>query len=87
MTSEHRQDLFEILEDRYNLKSTLVTTQIPPPEWHNRNGDPTLADAILDRLVHGAYTLELKGESMREKTKGEDDHSGRLLACPPVGGN
>ena len=68
MTSEHRQDLFEILEDRYNLKATLITTQIPLPEWHNRIGDATLADAILDRLVHGAYTIEMRGESMR-KTK------------------
>lgn len=65
MTSEHRQDLFEILDDRYNLKSTLVTSQIPPPQWHDRIGDLTLADSILDRLVHGAYTIEMKGESMR----------------------
>ena len=63
MTSEHRQDLFEIFEDRYNLKATLVTSQIPLPEWHDRIGDAT-----LDRLVHGAYTIEMKGESMR-KTK------------------
>ncbi len=66
MTSEHRQDLFEILEDRHNLRSTILTSQIRRPEWHDRIGDPTLADAILDRLVHGAYTLELKGESMRK---------------------
>ncbi len=66
MTSEHRQDLFEILEDRYNVRATLVTSQIPLPEWHNRIGDPTLADAILDRLVHGAYTIEMKGEVRHE---------------------
>ena len=65
---EQRQDLFEILEDRHNLRSTIITSQIPRQEWHERIGEPSLADAILDRLVHGAYTLELKGESMR-KTK------------------
>ena len=68
ITAEQRQDLFEILEDRHNLHSTIITSQIPQKEWHDRIGEPSLADAILDRLVHGAYTLELKGESMR-KTK------------------
>ena len=66
ITPEQRQDLFEILEDRHNLHATIITSQIPRPEWHGRIGDPTLADAILDRLVHGAYTLDLKGESMRK---------------------
>lgn len=61
MTSEHRQDLFEILDDRYNFKSTLVTSQIPPPQWHERIGT-SLAASILDRLVHGACTIEMKGE-------------------------
>ena len=68
ITPEQRQDLFEILEDRHNLHSTIITSQIPQKEWHDRIGEPSLADAILDRLVHGAYILELKGESMR-KTK------------------
>ena len=67
LTSEQRQDLFEIMEDRHNLRSTIVTSQVPLAEWHDRIGDPTLADAILDRLVHGAYTVEMKGESMRKQ--------------------
>lgn len=67
LTSEQRQDLFEIMEDRHNLRSTIVTSQLPLAEWHDRIGDPTLADAILDRLVHGAYTVEMKGESMRKQ--------------------
>lgn len=67
LTSEQRQDLFEIMEDRHNLRSTIVTSQIPLDEWHDRIGDPTLADAILDRLLHGAYTVEMKGESMRKQ--------------------
>jgi DNA replication protein DnaC len=69
LNDEHRHDLLEILEDRYALRSTLVTSQYPIERWHDVIGDPTLADAILDRLVHNAYKLELKGESMRKKPK------------------
>jgi DNA replication protein DnaC len=61
-----RRDLLEILDDRHNRKSTLVTSQLPVDKWHDYIGDPTLADAILDRLVHNAYRLNLKGESMRK---------------------
>ena len=61
-----RRDLLEILDDRHNRKSTLVTSQLPIPKWHDYIAEPTLADAILDRLVHNAYRLELKGESMRK---------------------
>lgn len=68
MNDEIRRDLLEILDDRHNLKSTLVTSQLPVDKWHDHIGEPTLADAILDRLVHNAYRLNLKGESMR-KTK------------------
>lgn len=60
-----RRDLLEILEDRYGNRSTLVTSQLPVDTWHEVIGDPTLADAILDRLVHSAYRLALDGESMR----------------------
>ncbi len=67
LTDEHRRDLLEILEDRYGLHSTLVTSQFPVEQWHDLIGDPTLADAILDRLVHNAYKLTLKGESMRKR--------------------
>lgn len=64
---EQRHDLLEILEDRHGLKSTLVTSQLPIDHWHEQIGDPTLADAILDRLVHSAHKIKLKGESMRKK--------------------
>ena len=67
MTDESRRDLLEILEDRNSLSSTLVTSQFPVDTWHEVIGDPTLADAILDRLVHSAYKIELKGKSMRKK--------------------
>ncbi len=64
---EQRHDLLEILEDRHGLRSTLITSQLPVKHWHEIIGDPTLADAILDRLVHNAYKLVLEGESMRKK--------------------
>lgn len=64
---EHRHDLLEILEDRHGLRSTLITSQVPVKHWHEIIADPTLADAILDRIVHNAYKLELDGDSMRKK--------------------
>lgn len=67
MTDENRHDLLEILEDRHSINSTLVTSQFPVDKWHDLIGDPTLADAILDRLIHSAYKIELKGGSMRKK--------------------
>lgn len=67
MTAENRRDLLEILDDRYEKKSTLITSQLPVEKWHRYLEDPTLADAILDRVVHNAYRIELKGESMRKR--------------------
>jgi len=64
---EQNHDLLEILEDRHSLKSTLITSQFPIDHWHEIIADPTLADAILDRLVHNAYRINLKGDSMRKK--------------------
>jgi DNA replication protein DnaC len=64
---EQRHDILEILEDRHGLRSTMVTSQLPVKHWHEIIADPTLADAILDRLVHNAYKLILKGDSMRKK--------------------
>jgi len=64
-----RRDILEILEDRHKVRSTLVTSQLPVQNWHEAVGDQTLADAILDRLVHNAYKINLKGESMRKKLK------------------
>lgn len=66
-TDEQRRDLLEILDDRCERRSTLVTSQLPVAHWHEALGDPTLADAILDRLVHRAYKLELRGESLRKR--------------------
>lgn len=67
LTDEERRDLFELLEDRYERRSTLVAAQLPLEHWHDIIGDPTLADAILDRLIHNAHTISLKGESMRKR--------------------
>jgi DNA replication protein DnaC len=61
-----QRDVLEILDDRFNRRSTLVTSQLPVSHWHTYLGQATLADAILDRLVHNAYKIELKGESMRK---------------------
>lgn len=65
--NEQRRDLLEVLEDRHGLRSTLVTSQLPQESWHEYLGDPTLADAILDRLIHNAHRLALRGESLRKK--------------------
>lgn len=67
LTDEQRRDLFEIAEDRYQRRATLITAQLPVKHWHETIGDPTLADAILDRIIHNAHTITLKGESMRKK--------------------
>ena len=77
LSAENRRDLLEIIEDRHGLSSTIVTSQLPVENWHAVIGDPTLADAILDRLVHNAYQLNLKGESMR-KTRGPFTQSDQL---------
>jgi DNA replication protein DnaC len=69
LTEEQRRDMLEILEDRHELRSTVVTSQVPVDKWHPVIGDPTLADAILDRLIHNAYKLVLKGDSLRKKSK------------------
>jgi DNA replication protein DnaC len=65
VTAAQARDLVEVLEDRYMRRSTLVATQVPVVEWHAKLGDPDLGDAILDRLVHNAHRLELRGESQR----------------------
>ena len=68
LNAAQRRDLMEIVEDRYEAGSTLITSQLPMDAWHDVIGEPTFADAILDRLVHNAYRVELDGQSMR-KTK------------------
>ena len=66
MTPAACRELLELLEDRHDRYSTIVTSQLPVTAWHDYLADPTVADAILDRLVHNAYQLNLKGESMRK---------------------
>ena len=67
LSDETVRDLLEILDDRYDKKSTLITSQLPIDQWHAYLGDRTVADAILDRLVHNSYRIQLKGESMRKR--------------------
>jgi DNA replication protein DnaC len=69
LADEQRRDLLEIIEDRHGRKSTIVASQFPVETWHESIGNPTLADAILDRIVHNAYRITLKGDSMRKKTR------------------
>ncbi len=69
-------DLLEVIEDRGGLRSTIVTSRLPVGHWHEALGEPTVADAILDRLVHNAYGLELKGDSSRRTVKAPDDPAG-----------
>lgn len=62
-----QRDLLELLDDRHQARSTIATSQLPIENWHEAMADPTLADAILDRLIHNAHRIEMKGESMRKK--------------------
>jgi len=64
---QERRDLLEVLEDRYGQRSTLITSQLPPTKWHDHLGDPTVADAICDRLLHNAHRIALKGPSRRKE--------------------
>jgi DNA replication protein DnaC len=66
LTADHRRDLLEIMDDRHGRKATIITSQLPLKLWHETINDGTLADAILDRLMHNSYRVELKGESMRK---------------------
>jgi DNA replication protein DnaC len=67
MTESERRDLLEVVEDRYGRLSTIITSQLPTKSWHESLGDPTMADAICDRLVHNAHVIALRGGSMRKK--------------------
>jgi DNA replication protein DnaC len=70
MSAQERRDLLEVVEDRHGLASTIVAAQLPIEHWHENIRDPTIADAVLDRLVHNAYKINLKGESMRKLRSG-----------------
>lgn len=67
LDQEQQRDLLEITDDRHQRKSTIITSQLPIKHWHDSLGEPTIADAILDRLIHNAYKIELKGESLRKE--------------------
>lgn len=69
LDTENRLNLMEIIEDRHGRKSTIITSQLPVNQWHEVIAEPTIADAILDRIVHTAHRMELKGSSMRKKLK------------------
>ena len=77
LKDSERRDFLEICDDRYQRRSMILTSQMPVAHWHEQIGDPTIADSILDRLIHNAYRLELKGESMRKKhtSKAEKENS------------
>ena len=66
MADSERRDLLEVIEDRQGLTSTIIVSQVPIENWHDNIGDPTIADAILDRLIHNAHRINLKGDSMRK---------------------
>jgi DNA replication protein DnaC len=67
LNENERREVWEICEDRYQTRSTILTSQLPVSRWHEQIGDPTIADGILDRLVHNAHRIEMRGESMRKK--------------------
>jgi DNA replication protein DnaC len=71
LAETERRDFLEICEDRYQLRSMILTSQVPVKRWHEQIGDPTLADSILDRLVHNAHQIELKGNSARKELDGK----------------
>ncbi|MGY3619352.1 DNA replication protein DnaC [Bradyrhizobium sp. USDA 10063] len=67
LTGDQRRDLLEIVDDRYDKGSLLITSQVPVSQWHDVIADPTLGDAILDRILHNAHRIELKGDSLRRR--------------------
>jgi DNA replication protein DnaC len=69
LSDTERRDLLEVIEDRHGVSSILITSQLPVENWHDHIGDPTIADAILDRIIHSAHRIQLKGGSMRKKQK------------------
>lgn len=71
-TDRERRDLLEIFEDRHGLRSTIITSQLPTTKWHDHLGDPTIADAVCDRILHNAHRLVLKGPSRRKQEAAEN---------------
>jgi len=83
LVDSERRDFLEICDDRYTTRSTILTSQVPIAQWHDQIGDPTVADSILDRLVHNAHRLELQGESIRKTKSLTSSDTG---SEPPAGG-
>jgi len=75
LSEAERRGVWEICEDRYQTRSTVLTSQLPVSRWHEQIGDPTIADGILDRLVHNAHRIEMRGDSMRKKRNLSQDES------------
>jgi DNA replication protein DnaC len=80
LNAEQRRDLLEIVEDRYDARSIIITSQLPVERWYEIVGNPTLADAILDRIIHSAYRIELTGDSMRKLKTGQAELEAPLPA-------
>jgi DNA replication protein DnaC len=83
LADSERRDFLEICDDRYATRSTILTSQVPVAQWHDQIGDPTVADSILDRLVHNAHRIELQGASMRKTKAVTSSDTG---SEPPAGG-
>ncbi len=84
LTAEQRRDLLEIVDDRHGRASTIVTSQVPVDHWHEHIGNPTIADAVLDCLVHGAHRIELRGEALRKLRAAKTPDLTRRLAPEPM---
>lgn len=84
LAAEQAADLLEVIEDRHQLRSTIVTSQLPVSDWHEALGEPTIADAILDRLIHNAHRIELRGDSLRRAERTSDDAEPNAEGVKPV---
>jgi len=85
LSDVERRDFLEVIEDRYNLRATIITSQLPPDAWHMYLGDPTVADAICDRLLHGGHRIAIKGPSMRDsnsRMKGNITDDNKVTTTP-----
>ena len=76
LNQDQARELLEVMEDRYQVSSTIIASQVPVVNWHSLLNNPTIADALLDRLVHNGQKIELKGESLRKSSLTQPDHSG-----------
>lgn len=77
LNDQERRDMLEVIEERHGVRSTVIATQLPVTAWHKMIGDPTIADAILDRLIHNAHRIELTGKSMRRRSSKTKEASSR----------